>query len=350
MSLDEIRAFIQSGQFDHALRKLYQLRSKSQSDCVINMIEAEIWRQKGDLLKARKLYENMVNQDKRNIVAWVSLLKIVAASGDQSSLGDFFKKAIDSNPKSYQILYEYGCYCSSQKQFKVAEISFKKSLAIKPDFLLALQGLAGVYCRCSSWEQAFAVLNVALSDHSQAFSLHTMYAQVCFHLEKNTQALDSVERIVAIDPENPQWLILYGAILARLLRYEASEKAYLKALSINSDLKMALFNLGNLYVKMGRLNDAVSSYNRAIGLDETDFNVYLNLGEAYRSFGLLDEAITAYKKCLEKNNSFISAQLAIFDCLVAKGQKEEASTFYNRLTDQFPADVDLASLASTNFR
>ena len=350
MSLDEIRVLIQAGKMDDALRELNQLRSETQMDGEINIIEAEIWRQKGDLLKARNLYLNVVNSDSHNIAAWVSLLKIIAASGDQSFLDDCFKKAIASNPESHQILNEYGCYCSSRKQFEVAEISFKKSLALKPDFLLALQGLAGVYCRCSLWEQAFAVLNVALRDHNHASSLHAMYAQVCFHLEKNMQALDSIERILSVDPENPQWLIQYGAILEKLMRYEASEQAYVKALKLNPNLKMANFNLGNLYVKMGQLDDALASYNQVISLDENDFNAYLNLGEAYRSFELFDDAIAAYQKCLEKNNSLMPAQLAIFDCLVAKGHKEEALLLYRSLADRFPADVDVAALASTNFR
>ena len=156
MSLDEIRALIQSGQFDHALQKLYQLRSKSQSDCATNMIEAEIWRQKGDLLKARKLYENMVNLDKRNIVAWVSLLKIVAASGDQSSLGDFFKKAIDSGKKAIKFCTSTDVIALHRNNLKLLKSVLRNHWKSSLIFFLLCR-LAGVYCRCSSWEQAFAV-------------------------------------------------------------------------------------------------------------------------------------------------------------------------------------------------
>jgi hypothetical protein len=54
-------------------------------------------------------------------------------------------------------------------------------------------------------------------------------------------------------------------------------------------------NLGNAYVKQGRINDAIKQYQIANKINPYDADVHYNLGIAYYEKGLIDRAIREYE-------------------------------------------------------
>jgi tetratricopeptide (TPR) repeat protein len=63
---------------------------------------------------------------------------------------------------------------------------------------------------------------------------------------------------------------------------------------------LAYNNLGTIYYKLGRYEDAATNYERAIKLKEEDYQVWRNLGEAYSWLPAdIDKKISAYKRSIE---------------------------------------------------
>ncbi|MDP2798784.1 MAG: tetratricopeptide repeat protein, partial [Deltaproteobacteria bacterium] len=67
--------------------------------------------------------------------------------------------------------------------------------------------------------------------------------------------------------------------------YGLAEREYKEALKIRKDLFCAQFNLGNLYLKMGRENEAEDAYKKAIALDPAQPDPYNNLACFYLQSG-----------------------------------------------------------------
>lgn len=67
--------------------------------------------------------------------------------------------------------------------------------------------------------------------------------------------------------------------------YALAEREYREALKKKKDFFNAQFNLGNLYLKMGRENEAEDAYNKAVALDPAQPDVYNNLAHLYLQGG-----------------------------------------------------------------
>jgi tetratricopeptide (TPR) repeat protein len=56
---------------------------------------------------------------------------------------------------------------------------------------------------------------------------------------------------------------------------------------------------GNIFLKVGRLEEARANYLRAIDPSPPYFEVFTNLGQCYRRMGRLNEAIEWYSRALD---------------------------------------------------
>ncbi len=66
--------------------------------------------------------------------------------------------------------------------------------------------------------------------------------------------------------------------------------AYRKALAINPNQKLALFNLGNLFYEAGNFDNAIAYYRRAVEADPALSTGHFALARAYTRKGHLEDA------------------------------------------------------------
>lgn len=91
-----------------------------------------------------------------------------------------------------------------------------------------------------------------------------------------------------------------GIIYARDGRDNDAEKQYKKAIKLNKNNPLVYNQLGILYRESGRFRKAESAYKKALKLDESYANAHLNLGILYDLYmGDLKKAVNHYKRYQE---------------------------------------------------
>lgn len=89
-----------------------------------------------------------------------------------------------------------------------------------------------------------------------------------------------------------------------------------RAVEINPLLAECRTNLGNVYLKKDRIEDAIYQYRAALQINPADSKTHNNLGNAYTKIGWLDEAISEYNESLELDPNFadVYANLSTVYC------------------------------------
>ena len=90
-----------------------------------------------------------------------------------------------------------------------------------------------------------------------------------------------------------------GVLLEREGQWDASLKRYYDALRENSDTPVALYNIGNVYLNIGQLEDAELSYQKAIALKKDFPDCYNNMA-----------CLFIRKKDFDKAHIFVDKALA----------------------------------------
>lgn len=72
-----------------------------------------------------------------------------------------------------------------------------------------------------------------------------------------------------------------GILYHKMNRLEEAQKALSKAVALNPENAVAQNRLGMVYRELGRFDEALAAYNRAIAADEKYADPYLNLGILY---------------------------------------------------------------------
>ena len=67
----------------------------------------------------------------------------------------------------------------------------------------------------------------------------------------------------------------------------------------NSESAKDHYILGNYYLNLGKLEEAIIAYQQAIQIDPNHANAYFNLGLAYGRQGQLEQAIAAYQQAIQ---------------------------------------------------
>lgn len=134
-------------------------------------------------------------------------------------------------------------------------------------------------------------------------------------IDDSIQSFDfyTVEKSMAVAeeicPNHPELLTLRGRYLSSSGQLSGAEKLYTNILSSNKDDINALFFRGELYFRLGRLEEAYEDYKRALEVDPDLQGVWYSLGKCCICLKKYEEAIEYLDKASRK--STYSSDIAI---------------------------------------
>ena len=105
---------------------------------------------------------------------------------------------------------------------------------------------------------------------------------------------------------------------------------------------LARLNLGELYGKTGKIENAIKEWEAALKIDPSLLPAHFNLGTAYMMTGKLELAVRAFKHCLQLNNHY---EPALFN-LAKVYQKQEK---WDESTQQFKNFLEVTGPKSSAY-
>jgi predicted CXXCH cytochrome family protein len=128
-------------------------------------------------------------------------------------------------------------------------------------------------------------------------------------------------------------------------RVESRNKAmqeYREAMKLNADWPAENSNLGNVYLRQGKIDEAITAYQRALTLDPRFVGAYINLADAYRQQQRDDEGEKQLRQGLALIPEAADLHHALGLLLVRKGDKTAALSELAKANKLAPNDARYA--------
>lgn len=103
------------------------------------------------------------------------------------------------------------------------------------------------------------------------------------------------------------------------------------------DYALSHINLGNAFLQLGRLDEAINHYQQSMEGYAGFANAHNNLGQALLQAGRANEAITHFEKALEIQPDDADGHNNLGNALLQKGRADEAIAHYRRALEIQPA-------------
>lgn len=151
------------------------------------------------------------------------------------------------------------------------------------------------------------------------------------------KAIKALEDQVRADPANPALRVAMAGAYIAANRYKESIAQYQEALSVQPENQEALKGLGHTLYLTGRQEEALAPYEKVAQLNQRNPTprdepalalVYYNLGNIYLSIGRFDEAVDSLQKTIAIDNGDAEARYLLGEAFRRKGQWEKAAVAY----------------------
>lgn len=189
---------------------------------------------------------------------------------------------------------------------------------------------AGLFYEKEGYDEAIADLQRALSiDSTNVTFLHVL-ADVYLDYYKSREALETMQKAVALYPERIPTLLKMSEFQLILKQYEASMRTIDRILQINPQNPDAYLMFGMNFKELGDTVRAINSFQKSVELDPDLIDSWINLGQLHAAKGnkiaerFFDNAILIAPKNIE-------AIHAKADFLQDKGDLSGAIELYRKI-------------------
>jgi len=198
----------------------------------------------------------------------------------QKSL-EYFQRALDIDP-TYALAWAgvadaytvgNGLYLaiSPQESMTKSLAAVKRALELDDSLAEAHTTLADrLHYTQWDWEGSETEFLRAIEINPGYATAYQWYAELLGAWGRFEESLAAAETAERLDPLSPAMPLAIGSALHAARRFEEAEKWYLKALASEPDLDVALLQLSEVYVSLGRLDDAVRLWERIYRMWQLD--------------------------------------------------------------------------------
>ena len=150
-------------------------------------------------------------------------------------------------------------------------------------------------------------------------------------------AIPHLEEAARLTPDLPGAFNNLGSALGLAGRYEEAIARFRTALD-QKETADGHFNLGFVYARQGRTDDAIRECEAALRLDPRHYSAHAQLGVALADRGRLDEAAAHLRQALEVNPGRIETRRFLAATLERAGRADEAIREYEAILERSPDD------------
>ncbi len=172
------------------------------------------------------------------------------------------------DPENSDVLYNLAVAFVGKRRPDLAEAKFLKAILLKPAFSTARNDLGVAYLDMQRWDSAIQQFKVVKDDlfydntENAAINLGLAY------LGKGdySKALAELQAVETMNPRNPVVKLCMGRVWFAMDKSEQALAEYTKALEIYSDYGAAHYYLGQVQLKLNRIDAARASFKEAVRL------------------------------------------------------------------------------------
>jgi tetratricopeptide (TPR) repeat protein len=208
-------------------------------------------------------------------------------AGDEFLKNSKFEDAIDQYTKALVIepdntkAYTQRAFAYSElSKYKEAAEDYDRASVFIPKDEVNFYNAGTMYYKIEDYLAALDRCNKALYLKSSFVEALQLKVQVAINLQRYDEALVDIKTALRYK-ETAESFFLLGVVNENLSKWDESEKAYLKALDLNSKYKVAAIRVADLLRKEKKYTTAMSSINRALAMDTKDISAYLVRSEIY---------------------------------------------------------------------
>ncbi|HEY4265881.1 MAG TPA: tetratricopeptide repeat-containing glycosyltransferase family protein [Micropepsaceae bacterium] len=226
--------------------------------------------------------------------------------------------------------YLLGIIALQRGQFQIAEQRIAGALALNPNAASAHRDRAVALARLDRNAEALASLDRAILLKPDDADAHGHRGNVLQELGRFADALECYDRAIALSPLSP--ILHHNRGIARhsLGQYEEALAAQDRAIALKPDYAAAFNKRGTVLWALERHDEALASYDAAIARTSDFVDAHYNRGLALQHLGRFGEAVESYDRALAFAPDFAEALSNRGNALQKLGHLEAALESYDR--------------------
>ena len=219
----------------------------------------------------------------------VLLAEALLAGGLPGEAGQELESVLSNENQNVNALILLSKIFLQQKNIHAAGRLLESAVAGGLDDAKVYLALAEVYEAGGYPENAIPAMRRAIGKEPKNDFYHSRYGLLLVNSKVPAAALVRIEEALKEFPDSASLWFALGIAQFDNNKVPEAQKAFEKALSINSQLIPALAYLGAVFVEQARYNDAVKIYEQAIGLNGKVALIHYLLGDTLLKMTDIDE-------------------------------------------------------------
>lgn len=260
-----------------------------------------------------KRYKTLLERSPTEGLAFRKLLDYVGTGKGLEKLTAEYAKRVENNPENATLRLILGHLFKAANEYDKALAEYEKAVEIEPDNPVVWLSRGSVHVLLQRGEKATADFEKALElekDRNKKQEILRKLADTAFAQRDWDRAQKYYDQLVNLDPRNEYLRMEYAQVLVQYKRYDKALEQYDKLYELaGGDTKAratTLRDMGDLYEKMGKDDEAIDTYERAMKLVRSSNWLHRELEQrivgVYRRTDRLAELVAQYEKKWSRPN------------------------------------------------
>jgi tetratricopeptide (TPR) repeat protein len=211
-------------------------------------------------------------------LAWKALADILSAQGEKKESRKAYRRHLAATVKHPELV-QAGDHLFAGRIGK-AEALCREVLKKDPVDVSAIRMLASIAIKLGRYEDADKLLTRCLELAPDFHLARNDYANALSKRQQYKPALAELEKLLAVEPDNPNHLMLKASVLVNIGDFQPAIDLYDRVLARYPKQPRAHLSNGHALKTVGRQDDSIAAYRKAIELEPS-------LGEAFWSLANL---------------------------------------------------------------
>jgi tetratricopeptide (TPR) repeat protein len=295
-----------------------------------------------DLFNAQRYLDRVTRAKPDLIEAWVLLAGILSKQRDYQGAVAAYQKIIDLDPKRADAYFGQGQVLVRMQRSNEAAAALEKAIELAPDNKEAYLFLGNAYEDSRQFQKAGDAYEKYLATNPEnAWTVYQRLGTCRLNANQFDQAIAAFLEALKSQPKDQKINTDLGQAYEKSGKLDQAEEVYKNLAQLSAKDAAYYYSLIlNMYDKSGEPAKAAEAAKKIVELRPNDEQALYNLGYMYQKMQKYDEAIATFQKVIALKPTFEYAHFQIGYNLYNLKRYKEAAEAFKKFTELSPDNGD----------